>query len=236
MTGVFLQVRIGSTRLPGKALLDLCGRPVVEHAMSSLRRLPASHHVLLTDSGSAESLRPAAARCGFELFVGPGENVLERFVLASRGYGVDEIVRATGDNPFVSWELARLAVVLLRREGADYAAFDGPPLGTGVEVVRAAALETALRETDDPYDREHVTPYLYRNPDRFACRRVLSPPAYRCPGARVTLDTEVDYRTIVRICESVFDGDPPSVIRLVSRLREHGHSCESEEHVPATRA
>lgn len=226
MTGVFLQARLGSSRLANKALLELGGHAVVEHAMRSLLRLPAAHHVLLTDESSAQLLGMRAERCGFDLFVGPEHNVLERYVLAARTYAVDEVVRATGDNPLVSWELARMVVAMRRREQADYAAFDGPPLGTGVEVVSAAALETALEQSDAPYDLEHVSPYLYRTPDRFRVIRRLAPPAYRLPDARVTVDTEGDYAALVRLFDSIYDGSPVPVLRLVRALRDPARATE----------
>jgi spore coat polysaccharide biosynthesis protein SpsF len=234
VTGVLLQVRLGSTRLPGKALLELAGRTVIEHAMRSLRRLPVSAHLLVTDAQSAPALHEPAARCGFRVFVGPQENVLERFVLAAREFELDEIVRATGDNPLVSWELARLAVAVRRRADADYVGFDGPPLGTGVEVVRTAALETALRESDDPYDAEHVTPFLYRHPEWFTVVRVPAPGAYHAPRARVTLDTADDLRELSAIFEDVYDGAPVPVLRLVRRLTSPSRLGESHVHAPCS--
>ncbi len=227
MTGVFVQVRLGSIRLPGKALLEIEDRPAIEHAMRSLRRLPASVHALLTDAASESRLSPHASRCGFRVFAGPREHVLERYVLAARRFGVDEIVRATGDNPLVSWELARMAVAERRRRDADFLAYDGPPLGTGVEVVRAAALERALDESTDPFDAEHVSPYLYRNPDRFRCVRLVAPPAYRAAEARVTLDTPEDYERIMALMRAVYDGTPVPVIRLVRWLNATRSSGEA---------
>lgn len=218
MTGVFLQVRLESSRLPNKALLELGGSSVIEHAMRSLRRVPAARHVLLTDEMSAPHLANRAERTGFSTFVGPEEHVLERFVLAARKYGVSEVIRATGDNPLVSWELARMAVARRRQHEADYVGLDGPPLGTGVEVVTTAALERAFRETSDRYDCEHVTPYLYRNPDRFHCLRLPAPPAYWYPHGRVTLDTATDYREITAIMDAIYDGAPTPVRRLVRFL------------------
>ncbi|MFW5813843.1 MAG: cytidylyltransferase domain-containing protein [Spirochaetota bacterium] len=235
MTGVFLQARLGSSRLANKALLELGGYAVVEHAMRSLRRLPAARHVLLTDEASAALLRMRAERCGFELFVGPEDNVLERFVLAAREYGVEEVVRATGDNPLVSWELARMAVALRRRERADYVGYDGPPLGTGVEVVTTSALETALSESDDSYDLEHVSPYLYRTTGRFTVVRVPAPPAYCLPNARVTLDTPDDYAALVRLFDRIYDGTPVPVLRLVRTLRD-GSMTREDAHAHSARA
>ncbi|MFP4549186.1 MAG: cytidylyltransferase domain-containing protein [Spirochaetales bacterium] len=230
MTGVFLQVRLSSSRLPNKALLSLSGKSVIEHAMDSLRRVPSSVHAVLTDDESAPLLERVASRAGFELFVGSPTNVLERYVAAARRYAVDEVVRATGDNPLVSWELARLAVSRLREHGADYFGFDGPPLGTGVEVCRAEALSAALRETRDPYDFEHVTPYLYRTNTRFVAIREEAPRAYTLPQARVTLDTREDYLSLQSVMEKVYDGGPTSIFRLVEHLRTRsaGHFSEGE--------
>lgn len=222
MTGVLLQVRLDSTRLPNKALLELGGRSVIEHAMLSLRRVPASVHAIVTDASSAPLLRPRAQRCGFQTYVGPKDNVLERYVLAARTYGLTEVARATGDNPLVSWELARLAISGFRREAADYFGFDGPPLGTGVEVVRVAALERAIRESDAPFDREHVTPYLYRNPEQFRVCRVSAPPSCCLPHARVTLDTPEDYAALCEIYDAVYAGSPVPIRRLVRWLRSTG--------------
>jgi spore coat polysaccharide biosynthesis protein SpsF len=230
VTGVFLQVRLSSTRLANKALLELGGYAVMEHAMRSLSRLPAYRHVVLTDEESASLLGQRAKRCGWSLFVGPRENVLERFVRAARAHGVDEIVRATGDNPLVSWELARMAVARRRRLDLDYFAFDGLPLGTGVEIVRARALETALRESSDPYDAEHVTPFLYRNPERFACCRLRAPGAYVAADARVTLDTADDYRELCAVFARYYDGSPIPILRLV-RLLQGSSSATDDGYV-----
>lgn len=229
MTGVFIQVRVGSSRLPEKALLYLAGRPMIEHAMRSLARVPARVHALVTDETSAGRLEPLASRCGFRVFAGPEDHVLQRYVLAARHFGVDEIIRATGDNPLVSWELARLAVAARRRLGADFLAYDGPPLGTGVEVVRAAALEVALDESHDPYDAEHVSPFLYRNPRRFTCVRLTAPPAYCYPQGRVTIDTQDDLRCLASLMRQLYDGSPLPVIRLVHWFRANQPVAESED-------
>jgi spore coat polysaccharide biosynthesis protein SpsF len=188
--------------------------------MASLRRLPAAYHVLVTDESSAGRLRPYARRCGFELFVGPKDDVLQRFVRAGRRFGTDEVVRATGDNPLVSWELARLAVMRRRALDADYFGFDGPPLGTGVEVVRFEALERADRETSSAYDREHVTPYLYTHSELFRIVRETAPAAYCEPNARVTLDTIDDYRYLETAFDALYDGNPVALTRLVRWLGE----------------
>jgi spore coat polysaccharide biosynthesis protein SpsF len=226
MIGVLLQVRLDSSRLPNKALLELGGRSVIEHAMLSLRRVPASVRAIVTDEESSELLEPRATKCGFDTFVGPRDDVLERYVLAARAYGLTQVVRATGDNPLVSWELARLALRERALRNADYCGFDGPPLGTGVEVVEAAALERAVRETRSPYDREHVTSYVYRHPHEFSVMRLPAPAAYCLPHARVTLDTADDYRFLCTVFDALYNGTPIPARRLVRWLGSEAASAQ----------
>ena len=218
MTGVFLQVRLGSSRLPRKALAQIGEAPVVALAMRSLRRLPASVHAILTDPDSEDELRPIAESEGFSTVVGSPDNVLERYVRAADAFGVDEIVRATGDNPLVSPLLASLAVRARRALEADYFGFDGLPLGTGVEAVRSSALKQALAETDSDYDREHVCPYLYNHPDAFRCVREDAPPAFRLRDARVTIDTAKDLERVRGLFARCGDGGPVPLRRLIRCL------------------
>ncbi|MFP4179870.1 MAG: cytidylyltransferase domain-containing protein [Spirochaetaceae bacterium] len=221
MTGVFLQVRLDSSRLPGKALLPLEGDTVVGHAMRALRNVHAQVYLLLTDSESAGELRPHAEKAGFEVFAGAKDDVLLRYTDAARLYGVDRIIRATGDNPLVSAECADRICVLHRQAGADYSGFRGLPLGTGVECVEAEALFEAEKAAVSSYDREHVCPYLYRHPERFSIHTPQAPGQYRFPEARVTLDTEEDYIRLKELFKSLYNGSPVPIDRLVPALSRY---------------
>lgn len=230
MTALFLQVRLGSTRLPGKALLLLAGKTVVEHVMAALRKVPADLYALLTEPDSAKALRLFARSCGFELFVGPKDDVLARYAGACRVWNPDTVIRATGDNPLVSWELAREILRLHRERGADYSGFLDIPVGTGVEIIRTEALYTAEREAVDPYEREHVSPYLYRRPARFLINRPLPAPRYRLPDARVTLDTPEDYARITALFDTLYAGSPIGLEALVGTLADLTAASEPAAH------
>ena len=216
MTAVVMQARMGSTRLPAKSLLPLGGSTLVGQTMARLALVPADAHVLATDEASADVLGPAAERGGFELLVGPAEDVLARYCLAIRRFGIDLVVRATGDNPLVSQELA--ALLIGRRGGtpSDYAAHLGMPLGMGIELVAAEALLRAEAEAREPNEREHVCPYLYGHPELFRVDRSDAPPDYQLGGASVTVDTAADYEAMLRIYGALYDGRPiPSASVLV---------------------
>ncbi len=220
-TAVFLQARLGSSRLPGKALMKICGRTVVGLAMDALRQINADSHVLLTEPGSFEQLKPEAEKYGFSIFAGPEDDVLLRFRQAADRYRPDTIIRATGDNPLVDSETALLLLEDHISADADYSGFDGPPLGTGVEVIKTAALMKAAEEAEDPYEHEHVCPYLYRNPSLFRINRHSAPKEFCLPDRHVTIDTIEDFHYISKIFESLYKDRPVGLKVLLPWLESN---------------
>ncbi len=217
--GLFLQARLGSTRLPRKALLPLGGSTALQLAMRALARVPAAVRALLTEPASESAFAGLAREEGFELFVGSEEDVLDRFCQAAARYGVQRVVRATGDNPLVSPAQVRSLIELHEAQGWHLSHYLGPPLGTGVEVVEASALLEAGEKALDPYEREHVTPYLYRHPERYRVGEPACPAAWHLPEARVTLDTEADYALLQELFGKLYRGQPLETEELVPWLQ-----------------
>lgn len=220
MTSVFLQVRLDSSRLPRKALADLGGKTVTERCLAALSSL-ADQRVLVTEPASARELEPLLEGTGWSLFVGSKDDVLDRFVQAARATGTTTVVRATGDNPLVSTSLASIALERHRRHGADFTALDGGPIGSGVEVIEASALEVAWGSQPDAYEREHVGPYLYRRPERFRIHRTPVPASCWAPEARITLDTPDDLDYLRALWAAVYQGHAPEVEELIPWLNQH---------------
>lgn len=221
ITGIFLQVRLSSTRLPGKALLPLEGKTIIAHAMESLREIPAAAHVLVTDHESQNELSAHAAESGFQIFAGPRDDVLKRYVLAADSFGVDTIIRATGDNPLVDSSSAALLLESHEAAAADYSGFDGPPLGSGVEILSVKALKIADQITADPYNREHVSPYIYRNPEKFRMNRIPAPQELCLPDSPVTIDTGEDYEYILKLYKDLYRGNPLKLNDIIPWLRQN---------------
>ena len=218
MTGVFLQARISSSRLPGKALERLENRTVLEHCMAALGYVHAECHVLLTDAESAPLFAPLAEAWGFELFEGDRDNVLDRFARAVERFGVDTIVRATGDSPLVSITLANRILSEHRTVESDYSGYIGMPLGTGVEVLSARALMTADRYATEEYDREHVSPYVRHRPLEFRTHRPIVEPNLQS-NERVTLDTIEDLARLRTLFAHLYRGLPIDISELLHELR-----------------
>jgi spore coat polysaccharide biosynthesis protein SpsF len=217
-TGIFVQVRLGSTRLAVKALLPLPGGSVIQHVMRSLQGVSAEVRALLTDAQSQDVLEPVASAEGWSVLPGPAEDVLARFCTACRHFDVARVVRATGDNPLTSAVLARR--ILAHHDGhcADLSHYLGNPWGTGVEIVEAAALFAAEHDTVQAEEREHITTFLYRNRERFAIEEPEAPEAMRMPEARVTLDTEEDYRQLGLLFTALYRGRPIEASEIVAWL------------------
>ncbi|MEM9424102.1 MAG: acylneuraminate cytidylyltransferase [Spirochaetota bacterium] len=197
---VALQVRLGSRRLPRKALLPLAGGPcvldwVLRHLRQSRR---AERFLLLCPERDAEVLEPYARRYGFVLFGGPEQDVLRRFVGALERYPSEYCFRATGDNPLVLGSL--LDFMAERHGGADYSDYywvRGLPYGFAAELFCVEALLSAGSE-GLPEACEHVTPALYRNPQRYSVvydeLPLLSETRFEgVSKLRLTLDTPEDY-------------------------------------------
>lgn len=216
-TGVVVQMRLDSTRLPGKAMLPLAGTSLAGAVMRMLRGIPADEYILASDAHGAQALGDAAREFGFSVFAGPKEDVLARYAMVVQEYGLDRIVRATGDNPFVSVELARIAIAAAYSTGADYVGLTGMPTGMGVEIVNASALLLAAQSADKPFDREHVCPFIYGHPGMFKVERPRCPPVYYLPEGRVTIDTPDDYDRAVAIYRAL--GDQPTDADVLAWLR-----------------
>jgi spore coat polysaccharide biosynthesis protein SpsF len=207
---IVLQARLASSRLPGKSLLPLGGKPLVLRVMEALNHVPAGARILACPEDCAAPFAPLAAAAGFELLPGPGDDVLARYCLAARRFNISRIIRATGDNPFVFADAALAINAEALALGADYAGYGGLPHGAGVESINAAALLRAETEAAAAGEREHVCPYLYGHPELFLLHRPLAPPRWQAPPVRLTVDTREDYdraRELYAALDRLADGE-----------------------------
>jgi spore coat polysaccharide biosynthesis protein SpsF len=199
MVAIILQARLDSSRLPGKSLLPLGGKPLIVRVMEALNRVPAALRILACPEDSVSAFTPLAAETGFTLFAGPKDDVLGRYCNALHHFGIRRAIRATGDNPFVFADAAAAINAEALALGADYGGYSGLPLGAGVESISADALLRAETEAATAFDHEHVCPYLYTHPELFLLHRPLAPLRWQGGSAtqpldiRLTVDTAADY-------------------------------------------
>ncbi|MGE4065286.1 MAG: NTP transferase domain-containing protein [Vicinamibacterales bacterium] len=192
-TLIVLQARMGSRRLPGKALSRIGDRSVLAHCLARLRAGGvAPVMVATTTEPEDDAIVAEAAACGVESFRGSRDDVLDRFVRLARLAGAARVVRATADNPAVDIDAPARVLAGLEASGADHVVDEGLPCGAAVEAVMVPALEAALASSHDAYDHEHVTPFVIRESARFRAVRLPAPAAVRRPDLRFTVDTRED--------------------------------------------
>lgn len=217
-----VQARLTSTRLPNKILQQLghSGKSILEHVYERLNAAKSIDKVVfaIPDTASNDSLSRFLDEKGYEYVRGDEENVLSRFKLATDKYQPKIIVRATCDNPFVDWKLVDLKIKALSDN--DYVKCSGAPLGTSDEVFRFSALQEAFLHASTPAEREHVTPYIYQNPDKF---RIVTVPYYlkvKHPY-RLTVDTPEDFKVANLIYGQLYSGFPIPNSEVYDFLESH---------------
>lgn len=170
-TLLVVQARMGSTRLPGKVLADIAGRPLLAFLLERLAPLPWDRVVATSELAHDDAVATTATAAGAAVIRGPEQDVLARFGRVIEEYAPDLVVRLTADCPLADPALITMAVERQEVTGADYVSNTVVrtfPDGLDLEVVRAPALLEAVVEATDPFDREHVTPFVYRHPERFS--------------------------------------------------------------------
>jgi spore coat polysaccharide biosynthesis protein SpsF len=200
-----LQARMSSSRLPGKVLKPILGRPLLQHQIDRVRRAASLDSLVVATSIDASD-DPIAALCeqaGVACFRGSLSDVLERFHQAASFYQAQTIVRLTGDCPLVDPSIVDATVALFRSDAYDLARTDASFAdGLDVEVLSFGALDTATRRATRPSDREHVTLYIHRQPEVFRIAEYSSPTDLS--GLRLSVDELPDFELVRRIYEALY--------------------------------
>jgi spore coat polysaccharide biosynthesis protein SpsF len=214
--GIILQARYGSSRLRGKALARVGSRTILEHCLRRLARTAVARVVLATTTQPEDdALEAVARRLGVPVYRGDRDDVLKRFADAARAFDLDPVLRATADNPAVDIDCPGRVIAALRQTGADYIREEGLPLGASVEGMTAEALQRAARLATDPYDREHVTPFILKRRDLFRVTCVEAPAPLHQPSLRLTVDTGEDLGWVAELFARA-GSDDPSLTTLIA--------------------
>ncbi len=210
-----IQARTGSSRLPGKVLMDLCDRPMLEHIVRRVQACRGADVVCVatTTLERDDELAAVAQRSRAEVFRGSEEDVLARYAGAARWLGARIVVRVTADCPLYDPDLlaemlaARGRLVAERGE-VDYYSNCGQrtfPRGLDTEIVLAATLAVAEREATQPFEREHVTPFIRDRPQRFSLVDHLNTEG-DWSALRWTVDEPEDFELVRRIYDELDGG------------------------------
>lgn len=222
-----VQARMGSTRLPGKVLVDLAGRPAIARLLERLTTAPGVDQVWVacSDRPADDPLAETVAALGVPVFRGDENDVLSRYAAVAERTGADAVVRITGDCPLVDPAVVGQVVAAWRASTADFVSntlVRSFPDGLDVEVFSRAALDRAHAEAEHPFLRMHVTPYIHgRLKDRlpwggFSNEQVVHSQDFS--HLRWTLDEPADRDFLARVfAELPADAGWQQVVALLTR-------------------
>ena len=217
---IVLQVRLNSTRLPRKLLYKLKGITIFEHILIRLLRAKLPKGVIVaTTENTISEIKDIIERYNVKTLIGPEDDVLKRYALAIKKFEIDNVIRATGDNPLVCIDYIDKAIELHHKKNADLTTFPDLPYGTGIEVIRASALLESNRLADDPVEREHITQYIYRHNDKYKIIRAVPEKKFRIPNLRLTVDTIDDFKFMEEIYGSLWKGKPILLEDVIDYLK-----------------
>jgi len=202
-----VQARMGSTRLPGKVMKNLLGEPVLTRDVNRIRRAKCIDEVVIATTTEPEDdvIVALCEKEGWHYFRGSENDLLDRYYRAAQAFGAGVVVRITSDCPMIDPGVVDKVIgeFLSLRGEVDYVSntlsLRTFPRGLDVEVMTFEALERAWREDNNPAWREHATPYIYKNPEKFRLHRVTN--EVDLSHHRWTLDTPEDLLFIQTVYE-----------------------------------
>lgn len=235
MVTVIVQARMGSTRLPGKVLLPIEGRPMLSYQIERLRRCRRVERIVV-----ATSVLPAddaiAAFCeqeSVDVARGSESDVLGRFAAAAQAFEASVVVRVTADCPLIEPALVDEAVARFSEGDCDYLSNmiePSWPYGMAVEVMSRRALDEAAAQATDPAEREHVTPFLYWRPQHYRIQSISRRPDLS--AQRWTVDTPEDFELVSRILRALYPSRPEFTLDdVLDVLAQHPDWVEINRHV-----
>jgi len=229
---------MGSTRLPNKALRDVCGVPLLTRLVNRLKRSKRIDEIILATTTQARDdvLVEWASEVDIDRIRGSEEDVLNRTFWAHEITGSDIAVRVCGDTPLLDPELLDEMIDEVLEDRCDIA-MGAPdrkyPHGVSAHVCKTSDLRWMVVNVSEKVYREHVTLYLYEHPERYRVFYHFGRPGWRCPGQRLQVDYPEDLR-VVREIQSRFGGDEfgvGDIVRLLNEepwIREINAHCEEK--------
>lgn len=234
---IYVQARMGSTRLPGKVLKPIMGKPLLGYLIERLQQVKeADAFAILTSTNKQDDAIVSLCKdLNVLCYRGPEEDVLERYYRVAKERRPDAIVRITADCPLIDPLIIDQVIKVYRKEWPqwDYVCNVQEhtfPRGMDVEVFSFDALETAALNAADPAEHEHVTPYIYRHREKFQIRNVSS--SVNLSKYRLTVDTPEDFHLVQLIFEHLYPSTHVFLLQdIVNLLLKHPDWMQINAHI-----
>lgn len=232
-----IEARMASTRLPGKTMREIVGKPMLELLIERLKRTKRIDEIVVATTTEPEDklIAELAERIGVKCFRGSSEDVLDRVLRAAKTYQGDIIVEMTGDCPLLDPVLVDRIINIYLENTYDYISNTIKrtyPRGLDTQVFSVNVLDEVSKLTNDPADRENVSLYIYEHPERYRVYNVEAPPEYRHPGYRWTVDSKEDFQFVKEVYENLYYKNPDFLTEDVMKLlKEKPDLCRINAHI-----
>jgi spore coat polysaccharide biosynthesis protein SpsF len=218
-----LACRAESSRLYGKPLQNVGGRPILSNLIDQLRRVKSIDEIVLaiSEGPSRYVFIDYAENNGLPYIIGDQKDVLGRLIKAADHVGADIAVRDTTENPYLYWENLDELIRLHIDNAADLTVTERMPLGVGAEIISVSALKRAHRDGEDRHRSELCSLYIAENPQKFKIQRIPPPKHIERPDYRLTVDNPEDLIVVRRLWDELHQTGPVTVERIVAYLDDH---------------
>ena len=201
-----IEARMTSTRLPGKVMLQVLGKPMLHYLVERLKKVPSIDEIILATTVNSDDdiLVEFAKEENIKYFRGSEEDVMLRVVEAADSVGADIVVEITGDCPIIDPQIVEQTILMYRANNADYVSnghVRSFPDGMDTQVFTLDVLKKSLSMTNELLDHEHVTLHIRDNPKLFTKINFIAPPELNWPELGLTLDERHDYNLLKIIIE-----------------------------------
>lgn len=234
-----VQARVGSTRLPGKILKEICGKTILHHEIDRLKKCKEIDEIVIatTDKEDDDKIVNEAKKLSVKYFRGSENDVLSRFYYAAKENNADIVVRVTSDCPCIDFEILDKMLIYFKEKykekQVDYLSNTIKrtyPRGYDIEIFTFSALEKSYINAKKEYEREHVTPYIYDKTNNFLKLSFENKEDYS--KYRVTLDTIEDFIVIKNIFENLYYKNPYFKLNdVVQYLNNNLHIVDINKHI-----
>ncbi|HMB45891.1 MAG TPA: glycosyltransferase family protein [Candidatus Methanoperedens sp.] len=220
-----IEARMTSTRLPGKVLKPILGKPMLELLIERLQSAKNINEIVVatTINDTDNPIIDLCNQLNVKYFRGNEEDVLKRVLDAAKSVSADLIVEITGDCPLIDPTIVDECIQLFLDGEYDYVSNSIEPSfpdGLDVKIFSVSVLEEVNNLTDDPVDHEHVSIYIYEHPERYCLKNLKANNEMFWPELGITLDTQEDYELINIIFEELYPVNPNfSALDIVNLIR-----------------
>jgi spore coat polysaccharide biosynthesis protein SpsF len=206
-TAAIIQARMGSSRLPGKVLEKIAGKPLLWHLVHRLKKAELLNALIIatTDREADRPILVLANNLGIESYAGNETDVLDRFYQAATRFNINVICRITADCPLIDPQIVDKTIQVFFKADCDYVSNGRPasyPDGLDVEVFSYSTLEQVWQKAKLASEREHVTPYIHNHPDKFHIVNVVND--IDLSHMRWTVDNKEDLELVREIYKHLY--------------------------------